>query len=125
MSEDKESHATFGALLRRHRKALECTVTELANHLGVSMTYLSDVERDRRPPLSAQRINKIARYFSLSNDEWDALLMAHAREWGAFCLSVEGAGERKMRLGMALVVAWKYLTDEQLDAIAKVLEETK
>ena len=51
----------FGDTLRRTRQEAEKTLGDVARLLGVSVVYVSDVERGNRRPFSNERILKVAR----------------------------------------------------------------
>lgn len=60
---------SFGELLAKKREARNTTLRELARQLEVSAAFLSDVENNRKPPLTADRIEKAANILHLSSDE--------------------------------------------------------
>lgn len=59
----------FGEALRKARVGRGFTLRAVAERIGVSITYLSDVERGERPPLSAERIGAVAAALSIRPDE--------------------------------------------------------
>lgn len=50
----------FGALLRATRIAKLATLADVADHLGVKISYLSNVELGREAPLSPERIEAVS-----------------------------------------------------------------
>lgn len=52
---------TFGRVLRAARLGSALSLRQIARAINVSVTYLSDVERGERPPLSWERIATVAR----------------------------------------------------------------
>ena len=52
----------FGKALRAARLNWGLTLREVAEHLGVSIAYLSDVEAGRRAPLTPERVKSVARF---------------------------------------------------------------
>ena len=58
----------FGSVLRCARVAASCSLRELGEALGVSVMFLSDVERGKRPPLSPERIAIAAKYMGTSHE---------------------------------------------------------
>jgi transcriptional regulator with XRE-family HTH domain len=54
----------FGDLLRKQRRKADKTLGDIARLLGVSVVFLSDVERGNRKPLSNERILKITGFFN-------------------------------------------------------------
>lgn len=63
---------SFGRFLREARKQSSLTQAQVAKGLGVSMTYLSDIERGHRPPFPAtdrDRYESLALMLGVSCDE--------------------------------------------------------
>lgn len=114
--------AKFGTLLRKAREEAHWGMGDLAQHLEVSLTYLSDVERDRRPPLAADRILKAAAALEV---EPDTLLRAAAESRGVFELEAKNVSKRKKDLGASLMRGWNDLTEDQLRGIEAVLGKEK
>lgn len=92
---------SFGSSFRRARVAAGKTARETAQHLRVSSTYLSDVERGARPPLSAGRILDACSFFGADPAD---LLVAGAAETGYFSLPAAGLSGAGLRALAALQV---------------------
>ena len=60
---------TFGEYLTAKREEKDITLGELARKLEVSAPFLSDVEKNRRAPLTQERLEKLAEVLSLSVEE--------------------------------------------------------
>ncbi|OPX85427.1 MAG: Helix-turn-helix domain protein [Pelotomaculum sp. PtaB.Bin104] len=60
---------TFGGYLAQKREERDITLRELARQLGISAPFLSDVEKNRRAPLTADRLEKTASILQLSDEE--------------------------------------------------------
>lgn len=60
---------TFGEYLTAKREEKDITLRELARKLEVSAPFLSDVEKNRRAPLTQERLEKLAEVLSLSAEE--------------------------------------------------------
>lgn len=60
---------TFGGFLAKKREERNITLRELARQLEVSAPFLSDVENNRKPPLTADRLEKVASILLLSSEE--------------------------------------------------------
>lgn len=73
---------TFGELLRKERLAAQRTLREVAAWLGLSVPYLSDVEKGRRLPLRVEHVRKLAPFLGI---EPDALVMAASVERSLVC----------------------------------------
>jgi transcriptional regulator with XRE-family HTH domain len=80
---------TFGELFREERKRAGKTLGQTAQHLGISLTYLSDVERNQRPPLNPERIRTAAAWFGIDPTE---LLAAAAERQGDFRVKTASLG---------------------------------
>lgn len=64
---------TFGAFISAKRKELRITLREVANHLGISCGYLSDVEQSRRPAPEGDFVERISYYLNLSKTDYERL----------------------------------------------------
>jgi len=73
MEKAMELTETFGAFVRREREAKEIGLREMARRIGVSPTYLSNVERSWLPPPAEDRVKKMATILGVNADELLAL----------------------------------------------------
>lgn len=64
---------TFGALVREAREAQGITLRKLCEQIGVSPTYLSQIEQSKFPPPTEEKIKLIAKLLKLDSDELMAL----------------------------------------------------
>lgn len=64
---------TFGQFLREKRVAKGYSLRKFAELVGVSPTYLSQVEQDNVDPPTADRVKRMAELVGESVDEWTAL----------------------------------------------------
>jgi transcriptional regulator with XRE-family HTH domain len=69
----KRSGKTFGQLLREKRMAKGFSLRKFAGLVGISPTYLSQVEQDNVDPPTADRVKKMAELLGENVDEWTAL----------------------------------------------------
>jgi transcriptional regulator with XRE-family HTH domain len=63
----------FGQLLRRKRIEKGFSLRKFAAQVGVSPTYLSQVEQGNVDPPTAERVRRMAELFGENTDEWIAL----------------------------------------------------
>jgi transcriptional regulator with XRE-family HTH domain len=63
----------FGDLLRENRVAKNISLRKFAEQVGVSPTYLSQVEQGNMDPPTAERVKKMAEILGVNPDEWVAL----------------------------------------------------
>ncbi|MBR1709719.1 MAG: helix-turn-helix transcriptional regulator [Clostridia bacterium] len=60
---------TFGEFLQRKREESKITLRKLAERLGFSAPFLSDVEKGRRNPPDLAKLEQIADILSLSTED--------------------------------------------------------
>ena len=60
---------TFGEFLQRKREESKITLRKLAERLGLSAPFLSDVEKGRRNPPDLAKLEQIADILSLSTED--------------------------------------------------------
>ena len=69
----KNAGKTFGQVLREKRVAAGFSLRKFASEVGVSPTYLSQVEQDNVDPPTADRVKRMAELLNENVDEWTAL----------------------------------------------------
>ena len=69
----KRTTTDFGARLREKRLAKQITLRKFATMIGVSSTYLSQVEQGRYDPPTADRVRQIAEILGEDVDLWIGL----------------------------------------------------
>lgn len=65
----KENTETFGSYLKHKREEKQISLRELARRLGVSAPFLSDVENNRRTPLTEERLATLADVLNLNKTD--------------------------------------------------------
>lgn len=60
---------TFGEYLKHKREERQMSLRELARRLELSAPFLSDVENNRRAPLTEERLATLADVLNLSKDD--------------------------------------------------------
>lgn len=110
----------FGDLLRKHRRKADRTLGDIARLLGVSVVFLSDVERGNRRPLSNERIVKIAAFL---DQDPSPLIEAADRERGVIEYDIRKARplEADVVGGLVAGLARGGITDDQLHEIQRIL----
>ena len=73
-SENKEKvkimmYANFGEFISRKRVEKKITLRKMADMLGVSAPFLTDVEKDRRNPFDREKLTQLAQILNLSKEE--------------------------------------------------------
>ena len=71
----KDKHMRFGDYIRKKRLAdsRELTQQDVADHLDISLSYMNEVENSRKKPFDGEKLEKLAQFLNLS-DEDTALL---------------------------------------------------
>src|SRR6056297_743806 len=72
-TQKKRTTTDFGARLREKRLAKQITLRKFATMIGVSSTYLSQVEQGRYDPPTADRVRQIAEILGEDVDLWIGL----------------------------------------------------
>lgn len=70
----------FGAYIARKRIEKDVKLKPIADKLGVSITYLSDIIRGRRNPPEIEGLNALAEVLDLSEEEKNEMLDLAGRE---------------------------------------------
>jgi transcriptional regulator with XRE-family HTH domain len=65
----KKDIISFGEYLKRKREEKQISLRELARRLDLSAPYLSDVENNRRGPLTEERLITLVRELHLTEEE--------------------------------------------------------
>lgn len=77
MSEFKvndRNNQSFGEFLKAKREQQKITMRQLAEKLGVSAPFLSDVEKGRRNSLDIDKLDILKQILSLSEEEYHKML---------------------------------------------------
>jgi len=75
-----KNNETFGEVLTRLRESKDVTLRELARKMNISAPFLSDVEKNRRAPLTTERLKTVVEVLNLNADEERELMDAVARQ---------------------------------------------
>lgn len=59
----------FGELIRSSRRRLNKSLQDVADALGVTAVYVSEVERGKRPPFTIERLPALAKVLELDLEE--------------------------------------------------------
>ncbi len=114
----------FGDILRRARQNTKKTLGDVARLLGVSVVYVSDVERSNRRPFNNERILRVASFLKAD----PATLIAAADvEKGVIEYDISKAKPLEAAVVGDLVsgLARGGVTDDQLEKIRKILMDTE
>ena len=113
----------FGDALREARHNADRTLGNVAKFLGVSVVYVSDVERGNRRPFRNERIIKIATFFKTDPAP---LIAAADVERGVIEYDITKANPLEAAVVGDLVsgLARGGVTEDQLQEIQKILKES-
>lgn len=78
----------FGTFLRDMRKERHVSIRSLANHLGISAAYLSDIEHGNRSPFSYKMMLDTAEFLLLSKEEEEQMFDEAAASRGEVAADV-------------------------------------
>ena len=78
----KEKNLYFGEFIRKKRLAdpREPTMQDVANHLGISLSYMSAIENRHKPPFGGDKLEALAKYLNLTDDETALMFDIAGRE---------------------------------------------
>jgi transcriptional regulator with XRE-family HTH domain len=110
----------FGELIRSSRRRLNKSLQDVADALSVSVVYVSEVERGKRPPFTTERLPALARVLELDLDGLKAAAWAERKmiDWDPATTS-----DKQTEALMAL--ARGGLSDSELEAILKITNKTE
>lgn len=77
------AYANFGEFISKKRVEKQITLRKMADMLGVSAPFLTDVEKDRRNPLDMEKLNLLADILDLSKEENELMLNLAGRKRNA------------------------------------------
>lgn len=111
--------SSFGEKLRNLRIENKKTLKDLADELGVSVVYISDVERGRRSPLSDKKIQQIA---PMLNTSATVLQNCADKDRNRVELSLD-KNPLFSNTALALARGWDTMTEEEAEQIMKILNK--
>lgn len=68
------TNQTFGEFLQKKREEKQITLRKMAENLGMSAPYLSDIEKGRRNPPEIEKLEQIAQILLLSDEDKTTML---------------------------------------------------
>ena len=113
----------FGDLMRQVRRKADKTLGDVARELGVSVVYVSDVERGNRKPFNTERLLKIAAFLKA---DVTPLIEAADKEKGFIEYDIRKASplERDVVGGLVAGLARGGVSDEKLEQINRILKNS-
>ena len=114
----EENKNKFGSLLRTMRESAGKSMGEVARHLGLTVPFISDVERGNRGPLPPEKIRLVAAFLGIDSTE---LLRAAAESRGVVQLAATTTS--RLEAGAALMRGWENLSEEDLRDLTNYMNE--
>lgn len=62
-------YQNFGEFLQRKRTEKQITLRKMAEMIGITAPYLTDIEKDRRNPLEMEKLELISRILMLNDED--------------------------------------------------------
>ena len=115
-----QNNNPFGELIRSTRRSQELTLGVLASKVGISVTYLSDIERGKRLPPSEEAVTGLAEALDLLEGD---LLEAAARQRAARngAVRIASRNPEVMAVAAGLARRAETLDDEDLERLREIL----
>jgi len=110
----------FGSALRLSRVGSGLTLRSVANKLGVSVSYVSDIERGRRAPFKGAKLEGLCVLLGADLGEFKRLASISR---GGFFLDSEGVSDLGLHVGGMLMVQWNSLSEYRFERLAEILDE--
>ena len=116
--------ARFGKVVRDARTAARKSLKEVADQLGFTVAYLSDIERGNRNPPAEEVIRVWAR---LVGEDVERLLFLAQIERRTVELSVDRqrVDAPKNQVAVALARSWDELDDEEYQRILDIVQKRR
>lgn len=106
---------SFGELIRSARRRLNKSLQDVADALGVTAVYVSEVERGKRPPFTTERLPSLSRVLHL---DLQVLLTTAWAEKGMIDWDPSSASDKQIQ---ALVeLARGGFSESELDDILRI-----
>lgn len=110
---------TFGSFLREVRISRQKTLKEVADHMGWSIVYLSDIERERRNPPKAEDLRKLSVFLGIEEKNIKNAIDIQRQRVE---LDIRPDNSRVTDAALLLARRWTGVTEEQAENIIKLLE---
>jgi transcriptional regulator with XRE-family HTH domain len=117
VSGEKEYMSQFGDLIRSSRRTLGKSLQEVAEAIGVTAMYVSEVERGKRPPFVTERLPRLARALDI---DLKRLLTSAWTEKRMIDFDPSTSSDKQIEALVTL--ARGGLSDSELDEILKIAQ---
>ena len=106
---------SFGEFIRANRRRLNKSLQDVADAIGVTPVYVSEVERGKRPPFTPERLTALATVLDLDLNELRATAWIEKKmiEWDPNTTS-------QKQIEVLVALARGGLSENQLEEILKI-----
>jgi transcriptional regulator with XRE-family HTH domain len=108
----------FGQLLRHTREERGLTLREFAKSLGVSPSYISDVELGHRKTPSMEKLKRIA---DILNCDLEEMIWTRTIDDGKVTLAFKPEPSIKAELALLLEAQWDNMDSEKISLLTDML----
>jgi len=108
---------SFGELIRASRRRLNKSLQDIADALGVSAVYVSEVERGKRPPFTTERLPALAQVLELDLYQLMTAVWAEKK-----MIEVDPAAAGGKQFEALVALARGGLMESELDEILTILK---
>lgn len=109
---------SLGDVIREKRKAMKLNLADVADYIGVRVSYLSDLERGAKNSLPDQKLERLAEKLEL---DFEQLRAAQAESRRAFRLDAQQVPPQQRVIGAVLERRWTSLTTQQVSDLERLL----
>lgn len=116
--ENRSASNSFGAKIRKIRETARKSLSDLAAAMGVSVVYVSDIERGRRNPPLGEKLTKMAEFLNIDREEVETWALKERKK-----VELDLDARTSMVSDAALMLArrWDSISDDDASQILKIL----
>ncbi len=114
----------LGKRLRKIRIDAEETLGDMAHNLGITSSYLSAIEKGKRPA-PANFVKAVASLYELASPEREALSVAADKTLRNVRIPLENISDRQREAALCFARSFDSLDDGEADALINLLHRAK
>ena len=111
----------LGKLLRKIIVDNDEYLKDMANHLGITSSYLSAIENGKRK-MSPDYLERISDIYKLTKIQFEQLQKANSLEQRKVEIDIQTTSPEKKYAALAFARDFDKLSEEQLERIRKIIE---
>lgn len=120
----KGTTTELGKCLRKLRIDVGETLGDMADRLGITSSYLSAIEKGKRPAPSGL-VGKVAGLYSLSDEARESLEAAADKTLKSVKVELDGASDPKRDAALCFARSFDDLDDETARSVLKLLRKKR